>query len=90
MLISLWVPLHTSLVVTELSTSITDEAYGQECLYFCSAYWGTFVGESLRIEKEEELYKFLEVQYHSLTALFNFIKNYHLNELELKQLSDNF
>lgn len=55
MLISLWVPLHTSLVVTELSTSITDEAYGQECLYFCSAYWGTFVGESVRIEKEEEL-----------------------------------
>ncbi|OBA28674.1 hypothetical protein HANVADRAFT_60755 [Hanseniaspora valbyensis NRRL Y-1626] len=39
------------------------------------------------IEKEEELYKFLEVQYHSLTSLFNFIKNYHLNELELKQLS---
>ncbi|XBW37302.1 hypothetical protein QEN19_002884 [Hanseniaspora menglaensis] len=38
------------------------------------------------IENEDELYKFLEIQYHALTALFNFIRNCFLNDLELKQL----
>lgn len=48
-----------------------------------------FLGSNfgVAIENEDELYKFLEVQYHSLTSLFNFIKNYQLNAIELKQLN---
>ena len=40
----------------------------------------------MSIENEDELYKFLEIQYHSLTALVNFVTNYHLTETELNQI----
>ena len=46
---------------------------------FLSSSFGT------SIENEDELYKFLEIQYHALTALMNFATNYHLTESELKQ-----
>ena len=41
----------------------------------------------MSIDNEDELYKFLEVQYHSLTAMLNFVKNYHLTDTELRQIN---
>lgn len=41
----------------------------------------------MSIENEDELYKFLEVQYHSLTAMLTFVRNYHLTDTELRQIN---